>query len=522
VLASIAVAMLVLGCGIDDPEPPPTPEPSASPALVHTSNGTLRGVVESDYRFFAGIPFAAPPVGPLRFKPPAPAVPWEGVRDATHVGPRCVQDPTSDPAASTKIDEDCLTLNVWTPPPSHGKRPVLVFIHGGSFTSGGGAAFDSKLLAVRGDVVVVTVNYRLGALGFLADPSLGDGNEVGNYGLADQQAALRWVRGNIAGFGGDPARVTIAGESAGGISVCDHLVAPGSSGLFDAAIIQSGPCRAQAALPQAEAASIDYTRGVGCTDRATAAACLQALPVDKFRKLLLYSHIGEEPISGPVTGTAALPVDPMSAFANGGAAKVPVMIGTNRDEWTLFVGFEFLRSGREYTADEYVNLLKTAFGANADAVAAHYPLSSHGGSVSLTYATAVTDGEFACVADRIAGELSGTNPVYAYEFNDPTAGAAESAGVVPFPLGATHGLELRYLFDVDGAPSLSPVQQELSHQMLYYWSQFIATGNPGGQPEWPRFDTSSEKRISFRPEGSTMSTDFDEVHQCEFWNSLPG
>jgi para-nitrobenzyl esterase len=424
-------------------------------------------------------------------------------------------------------DEDCLTLNVWTPPSSgEGKRPVMVWIHGGSFTNGGGAMYDSKLLAGRGDIVVVTVNYRLGALGFLADPSLGVGDDVGNYGLADQQAALRWVRGNIADFGGDPARVTVAGESAGGIAVCDHLVAPGSSGLFDAAIIQSAPCQAQLALPQAEAISIDYARQAGCGDRATAAVCLRGLPFDKLRKPVQYAYIGDQQLSGPVTGTAALPLDPMSAFANGGAAKVPVLIGVNRDEFTLFVGLQYLRLGKEYTAAEYPHLLETAFGADAGAVAEYYPPSDYDGSVSLAYAAAVTDGGFACVADRIASELVPTNPVHAYEFNDPHAVAPESLRTLPFPVGASHSLELRYLFDVGGAEPFTPAQQALADQMIDYWSRFVATGDPtvAGKQQWPRLapGPALENLLSLRPDGSRVITDFDESHRCGFWDSLKG
>jgi para-nitrobenzyl esterase len=424
-------------------------------------------------------------------------------------------------------DEDCLTLNVWTPSPSHeDNRPVMVWFHGGSFTNGDGAMYDSSFFTDRGDIVVVTINYRLGALGFLADPSLGAGGDVGNYGLADQQAALRWVADNIADFGGDPTRVTIAGESAGGIAVCDHLVAPGSSGLFHAAIIQSAPCQAQLALPQAEAASVDYATRAGCADRATAATCLRGLSADKLRKPVEFYRIGDEVLSGPVTGTAALPVDPMSAFAKGGAAKVPVLIGNNRDEFTLFVGLQYLRLGKEYTAAEYPKLLTATFGANADAVAARYPVSNYHGSVSLTYAAAVTDGVFACVADRIAGELSTTNPVYAYEFNDPHAVAPVSLRTLPFPIGASHALELRYLFDVGGAEPRSPAQQALSDQMVDYWSRFVVTGDPtvGGQPQWPRFGAGSgpENRLSLQPDGSRVITDFDESHQCGFWQSLKG
>ena len=250
VATALMLVALLAGCArgataaIDVPD---------DPGVVQTKEGALRGTVAADHRLFAGIPYAAPPVGPLRWQPPAPVPSWDGFRDATRPGPMCIQDVSND-VDGRRTSEDCLTLNVWTPPPSDEPRPVMVWIHGGSFVNGSGDIYNARRLASRGDIVVVTINYRLGALGFLAHPALGPAGDVGNYGLADQQAALRWVHDNIAGFGGDPSKVTIAGESAGGMSVCDHLVAPGSEGLFSAAIIQSGPCRAQYDLPTAETA----------------------------------------------------------------------------------------------------------------------------------------------------------------------------------------------------------------------------------------------------------------------------
>ena len=341
---------------------------------MRTATGKIRGSVESDHRLFAGIPYAAPPVGPLRFRPPAPARPWTGIRDATDPGPQCIQDPGADPEFGKQSDEDCLSLNVWTPATTGSPRPVMVWIHGGSFTGGSGKIYDAQVAGSRGDIIVVTINYRLGTLGFLAHPALGPPGDVGNYGLQDQQAALRWVRDNIANFGGDPEKVTVAGESAGGMSVCDHLVAPGSKGLFRAAIIQSAPCAAQADLPTAERRSVDYAARAGCGDPKTAADCLRALPVDKLREPVTFYNIGEDALPGPVTGTAVLPVDPVTAIARDDAARVPVLIGTNRDEFTLFVALQYLRHGKSYTAEQYPELLRDTFGANAVAVGERYPL----------------------------------------------------------------------------------------------------------------------------------------------------
>jgi para-nitrobenzyl esterase len=507
----------------DRPEVPAVPAPvtdlpeaKTDLELAQTATGMVRGVVKSDHRLFAGIPYAAPPLGPLRWQPPAPAPAWSGIRDATRPGPRCIQELGGDPEFGRQSDEDCLTLDVWTPAKPGGSRPVMVWIHGGSFVSGSGSTADARDFVTRGEIVVVTVNYRLGALGFLAHPALGPPGDVGNYGLADQQAALRWVRDNILKFGGDPGKVTVAGESAGGMSVCDHLVAPASKGLFRAAIIQSAPCQAQADLPTAEQRSIEYA----------AQECLRALPADKLRKPALYFNIGSDALTGPVTGTKLLPVNPVTAIARDDAARVPVLIGTNRDEFTLFVALRYLQQGKSYTAEQYPELLRETFGDYAIAVGDQYPLANYRGNVPQAYSAAVTDGVFACVADRMSDELAAVEPVFAYEFNDRDAPVPDPMRTLPFPVGAGHSLELRYLFDVGGDPALSPEQQRLSEAMIDYWSQFVATGVPAaaGQPNWPALgaDTADQPRMSLQADGSRVINDFDQIHHCGFWASLGG
>lgn len=515
---------MVIGCtrGQDESQ-----AAESDPALVQTAAGTVRGIVAEGHRLFAGIPYAAPPVGQLRWNAPEPALPWDGVREANHPGPRCIQDLAGDLELGRQTDEDCLTLNVWTPaaePDSEPAqpRPVMVWIHGGAFVNGSSGVYDARRLAERGDIVVVTINYRLGVLGFLAHPALGPPGDVGNYGLADQQAALRWVRDNIAQFGGDPAKVTVAGESAGGMSVCDHLVAPGSQGLFDAAIIQSAPCQAQAALPLAQARSVDYGAEVGCPESASTAACLRALPVGKLRKPLWFYSIGDDELIGPVTGTAVLPIDPIKGFDEGRAARVPAMIGTTRDEFTLFVALEYLREGKSYTASDYPGLLAATYGDDWAAVAEQYPLADFD-SVPLAYAAAVTDGSFACVGDRMADALArdGEDAVYFYEFNDRGAPTPDPLRTLPFPVGASHSLELRYLFDVGGAPPFDSAQQRLSDQMIDYWAHFVTNGTPRaeGQPDWPDV-RAADPVMSLQPEGSRMVADFEHTHHCQFWAGL--
>lgn len=485
------------------------------PGVVRTAAGAVRGTVADDHRYFAGIPYAAAPVGPLRWQPPAPVAPWTGFRDATRPGARCIQDTSSD-VDRRPPSEDCLTLNVWTPPPSDEPRPVLVWIHGGSYLNGSGDIYPARRLAGRG-IVVVTINYRLGALGFLAHPAFGSGGDVGNYGLADQQAALRWVRDNIAGFGGDPDKVTIAGESAGGMAVCDHLVAPGSRGLFSAAIIQSAPCQMQYDLPAAQEASAAYAADVGCADPRAAADCLRSLPADRFQKPLTYARFGTERLSGPVVGTEALPENSFAAITAGKAARVPVMIGTTQDEFALFAALQALR-GRPFDAGHYPELLAEAFGPHAPAVAARYPPDRYGGNVALAYSAAVTASDFACVADRMADGLA-DQPVYAYEFGDRDAPAPEPLQEAPFPVGAAHSLELRYLFDIGGASALSPAQERLSDEMIDYWARFVATGSPG--PDWPTVTSPpAGQRMWLEPGRNRAITDFAEKHQCAFWAGL--
>ncbi len=504
-----AAALTLVSCGHG-------PTQAVDRTLVQTASGAVRGALSNDHLLFAGIPYAAPPVGPLRWKPPQPPPSWQGVRDATKYGSRCVQDKAADPDYGRSISEDCLTLNVWTPKTAAAVAlPVMVWIHGGAFANGSGDIYDARWLVARGDIIVVTLNYRLGALGFLAHPALAANDDIGNYGLADQQAALRWVRDNIAHFGGDPDKVTIAGESAGAMSVCDHLVAPGSAGLFRAAIIQSGPCQAQADRSTAERVSLDYAAAAGCADPQTAADCLRALPVDKFGPPPAYFRIGDDELTGPVTGTPSLPVDPVTAIADGKAARVPVLIGTTHDEFTLFAATQFLRQGR---MPDYPNVLADTFGGDTGRIAEHYPVSRYQ-NAALAYSAAVTDSAFACTASEMASGLARDARVYGYEFNDRDAPAPDLLRTVPFPVGASHSLELRYLFDIGGAPPLNPVQQKLSERMIDYWSGFVATSAPHahGAPEWPTFDGARGPWMSLqKPEVGTFTQFYDD-HQCGFW-----
>lgn len=517
-IAALLALLLIAACAA-------TPD-AGDPAVVRTADGPVRGMSGSDdgrtFRIFQGIPYAAPPVGALRWQPPVPPARWTGVRDATRPGLRCIQDVRADPDFGRPTSEDCLNLTVWTPDGATPKarRPVMVWIHGGGFLNGSSDIYNARRLVTRGDIVVVAINYRLGPLGFLAHPALTgpNGEAPGNYGLADQQAALRWVRDNIAAFGGDPGKVTIAGESAGAMSVCDHLVAPESTGLFRSAIMQSGPCQVQATLQAAQRISGDYAAKVGCARAASVARCLRDLPADRLTTGPPYVRIGSNILTGPVTGTRRLPIAPPTAAVTGSTARVPVLIGSTADEFTLFVATTYLR---RKGLPPYRTLLADTFGAEAPAVAAQYPLSRYDGSTALAYAAAVTDGVFACPIGVLATSLSRRQPVYAYEFSDRTAPAPEPLRTVPFSVGAAHALELRYLFDMAGAPPLNPQQRELADRMIAYWSRFVTVGAPDaeGQPSWPSLDPEAPQHLSLQTGEPALIGDFVQRHRCGFWDS---
>lgn len=540
VMAVLMGVVLLAACGKSDTGGHSADNVSAGPNMssdvVQTASGAVRGLLATDFRVFKGIPYAAAPAGALRWRSPEPAPKWTGVRDATKPGLRCIQDVRLDPDYGLPTSEDCLNLNVWTPTgaTSPSPRAVMVWIHGGGFLNGSADIYDARWLTTQGDVIVVTVNYRLGTLGFLAHPELADGGQadsgqVGNYGLLDQQAALRWVRDNIANFGGDPSRVTVAGESAGAMSVCDHLISPGSAGLFRAAIMQSGPCQVQAPRAAAERISQEYAASVGCSDGHNAAQCLRELPVARLEKRLAYIGFGDDRLPGPIIGTREVPRDPIAAAAAGQAARVPVLIGTNSDEFNMFVAVQYLQNND--TLPSYQQMLARTYGSKAEMVAAQYPLDRYGGSPGLAYATSVTDSVFACPVNQLTIGLAGGAPVYAYEFSDRSAPAPDPLRKAPFPIDASHSLELRYLFDVGGAPALNPEQRELSARMIQYWTQFVKSGTPlvTDQPSWPEFgvdaqqigtDSVTGSRLELQLGALPVSTDFAARHQCDFWSSV--
>ena len=418
------------------------------------------------------------------------------------------------------ISEDCLYLNVYTPTPRSGSgRPVLVWIHGGGLVQDGARNYDGTKLAADG-AVVVTINYRLGALGFLAHPALASrpGGAAGNYGLMDQQAALRWVQRNIAQFGGDPRNVTIAGQSAGGLSVLAQMVSPGARGLFQRAIVQSGTFALnQRPLATAEAAGETFATAVGCPDQT--AACLRSVPVSD-----LVSNFGVE-IPGVVDGSVLTqPIG--TALARGQFARVPVINGITHDEELLFVaglgitvsqGTNIPLAGDPTNPANYQANIAQALGvsaARAAAIAAEYPLSAYPSPV-VAFSLLVSDASFACPALQVDRWTAARGvPTYAYQFNDDNA----PVNILGFSLGlATHGAELPYLFDQPNTPVvLNPDQQALAASMRTDWASFAGTGNPSSRAlPWPSFN--GTRVLSLVPLQSQVTTDFATAHHCSFW-----
>ena len=487
-------------------------EASGVRPVIRTAAGLVQGGNTGTQDEYLGIPYAAPPVGALRWRPPQPAAPWHGVRQAAAYAPHCPQPASAFGKASTS--ENCLYLNVFTPPGAAGRDlPVVVWLHGGSLLVGESDDYDPAPL-VRNGVIVVTVNYRLGALGFLADTALTSrpGGSSGNYGLMDQQAALRWVQRDIRAFGGDPRNVTLAGESSGGLSVLAQLVSPGARGLFQRAISESGTYNlAQRSLAAAETAGAAFAARAGCLGNT--AACLRRLPVSAI--------VDHEDFSGytPDADGTVLPQTVKAALASGQFTHVPVIIGTNHDEWRLFIAMLRLRGGPPVTAANYQAMIATTLGipaAAAAGIAAEYSLSGYA-SPSVALGAVGTDAIFACPALAAEDLLSRYAPTYAYEFSDENA-PQRYLSPAGFPYGAAHESEVQYLFTLRGTPypgPLSASQQRLAQTMQRYWTDFAATGVP--ITEWPRFTPASTQTVTLSAQGAVIRTDYATEHHCGFW-----
>jgi para-nitrobenzyl esterase len=516
---ALAVTVSLLAWAVLAAAVPPNAGAQAGP-VVMTRSGALRGVPLGGAQAFLGIPFAKPPLKQLRFRAPRPPARWRGVRDATDLPPACLQFQPTGVREGQAVSEDCLYLDLYRPRGARvrQKLPVLVWFHGGGWTQGTGVIYGGQTMAQLTHTIVISINYRLGALGWLALPQL-DAEQPrtrsGNYATLDQVQALKWVRANVARFGGDPRNVSIAGQSAGASAVCTMLASPLARGLFARAIVESIGCNlGPKSVQAAQQTSRDYAAAAGCADAATMVSCLRSAWAPNLiaaeQKVL---------VRAPAYGTPVLPALPGDAIAAGRWNKVPVLIGNVRWEGKLFVN-----DRPNLTADQYVAEIRSMFGPHADAVLARYPVSAYP-KPFYALAAVMTDGGIgiACGVDSTANLLASRTPVYRYEFNDPTSPTLYGFQPPGVDMSNAHSAELAYLFDFTlGYRPLTARETALSRQMMRYWAAFARSGGPGvaNQRRWPQFTTATHRTLVLRPTGNTLSNAVGAEHNCAFWSSI--
>ncbi len=565
---------------------------AAEPTVV-TTTGTFRAVQSSSVagvNAFLGIRYAAAPEGTLRWTPPQAPVPPKGVVVASSFGNACPQDPQDTSTTLLAQSEDCLFLNVYAPAGAtpQSKLPVFYWIHGGAFVFGTGASYDPSAMVAQHNIIVVTINYRLGALGWLVEPGLlaassngfQNTGDAGNYGLMDQQFGMAWIQANIKGFGGDPEKVTIGGEFAGGLSVSSHLASTNlARGLFRGAIIESGAYELHD-LPSETSYESDFgaafDTALGCTQPVDA-ACLRSQPVAKIMAAQ-DAVFGADGIS-PDTGTKILPQGLATAFSTGQFIRVPVLQGSNANEGRLFEpdvvplaasldtvaaaggpanydlshpnSFCASAQGQPATCN-YVQEINSFLGAfdlpstiNSTAfdaaIAAEYPLANfpdpflpnNAPSSDEALSQIFTDLVFACNVFDSNTDLASFVPVFAYEFNDPNAPPSLSNSVIKgpndqfgFPTASEHAAELQFLFDLGPTLPLNAGEQTLAAEMKSYWANFVISGDPniGGLPgaaPWTQFNaTGLVQALVPGPAAPQPFRTFPVEHFCATWEPL--
>jgi para-nitrobenzyl esterase len=507
----------------------PQPGLSKQPdVVVSTNSGSVGGTTSTDgsVLIWRGIPYAAPPVGPLRWVAPQPPASWSGILDAT--GPAKTPCPQTGQYAS--VNEDCLYLNVFAPVRNaNNKLPVMVWIHGGGQINSAANDYNPDTLATRGTpVVVVTFNYRLNIFAFFAHQALTAENPQlgsGNYAGLDQQAALRWVRDNIANFGGDPGNVTIFGQSGGAQAVCVLMASPPASGLFQRAISESGACQWELypSLTASEHKGAVIANQLGCSG-SNPLPCLRALPTSVI--LAKQQGIGADTSAGqPAWGGGAFPLPMRETISSGQFNKVPLIQGGVQWEAMFGIAPMFDGAGHPVTAAQYPQLLQQYYGASrVDAIQQQYPLSNYL-TPSYAFLAGLTDSAVGgsnrtglCNV-HAANQIASLNtPVYAYEFADNTA--QYPAPIFNPPrgdlVGASHTTELSYLFD--NVP-LTPAQRHTADVMIGYWTNFAATGNPNGKglPNWPVYKPTEQNVMLITANSIASDTQFYDRHKCKFW-----
>jgi para-nitrobenzyl esterase len=511
-------ALLLIACGGSTApagEPPADAGPeidscasdvAAKAGTVITDRGAVTGVEAGETWSFRGIPFATA----ARFRRPEPISCWKGERAAKDWAPKCAQlDADGKPIGS----EDCLTLNVWAPKAASAPRPLMVFIHGGGHAVGSAAEqlpdgtylYDGASLATKGDVVVITIQYRVGPLGWLAHPALAadDPNQSsGMLGHLDQIAALQWVRTNAAKFGGDPAKVTIFGESAGGVSVCSLIASPLAKGLFTGAIMESGGCPGKSRV-DAEAHGQKLAAAVGCAD----AACLRGLSLDKLLTTVPATVVvaGRGGDYTSVVDGYALPSAPLELIAASKHNAVPFIFGSNTDETSR-------AAPKLETEAEYQAAVRALFPAVADQVLAQYPVSEYT-TPRRAYVALTSDVKFVCPLRQVGEAFAKGQPLptHRYVFGY----VAENVSPLLKALGASHGSELLYVFDHLRVSGYVPTarDQAMADRMIKEWSTFARTG-----VAWTKWERATDPHLRFDVE--TQIQNGVRTKQCDFWDAL--
>jgi para-nitrobenzyl esterase len=532
----LACAMVVaVALAVATPKSAAAAPACAAGTVVTTSTGPVCGIVVNGVNEWLGIPYAAPPVGSLRWAPPQPHASWSATLAATAFGNSCTQPAVGKSGPNTG-SEDCLFVNVFTPPGAH-DLPVMAHIHGGGFFKGSGNE-DDTLLVNTGNEVIVSMNYRLNIFGFLAHAALGPNS--GDYGLQDQQAALRWVQLNISAFGGDPHSVTIFGESAGGSSVCHQIASPTAAGLFHKAISTSGEyntlfgvaeaprpggsedlelqdCKSKLpTLAEAEAIGAEFATAVGCGGAPDVAACLRTVPAQTVSDVSSipgsgYQYGGQGTVAPTINGTT-LTMTLRQALRTGHVNRVPVIAGVDRDE--NLVGFPV-------TAADYTALVQAQYGAIAPKVLELYPVVRFN-SPFVAWRTVAADSDTVCSALRTAEELSDWMPVFAYEidFGDVSSAATGES------MGASHVGQ----WNLTPVAGLDVNRQVLQNQEVAYVTTLARTGNPtaDGTPIWPEFrsemDQDEPRMVMSLNVGAdsqkTLVGQIRQAHNCGFWDEV--
>lgn len=494
---------------------------------VKLDSGAARGKALPDAPgvvVFRGVPFAAPPVGDLRWRPPRAVEPWTGVRDCFEFGPACPQPPSPMPG-KPKVqdqDEDCLYLNVWTPAASPDARlPVMVWFHGGGCVTGAGSLpyYDGRRLAEEG-AVVVTTNYRLGILGYLAHPALSAESErgiSGNYGLMDQIATLEWVHRNIAAVGGDPDNVTVFGESAGSMSIGVLLVSPPAKGLFHRAILESGvPVGVNTPLKggarSAESAGEEIFERLGVVTPTEARQRVARDMVDAIETKV--GLLGKGVKYGPIVDGVYVPEAPLRLYREGRLHHVPIIVGSNADEGTLFTKRNTIKREAGFRF-----VVRRLYGDHADEVLTHFS-PGEGETPTNALERLLTVSAFASPARLLArAACEGQPETYLYHFTRATPAMARSGK------GATHGVEIPYVFGSSRVATALPADRALSEAMRAYWVQFARTGDPNreGLPAWPRYAAESDRHLELGDEiraGEGLMKDECDLFEAIAWERL--